>query len=241
VTVDPESGERRACDAICQFQETGRVVVTAVTFAAPLNPGERMSSSKINRRTFHQSLGALGLGLAAVGGRECRAAASSEVHIGCIGVGGKGASDMGETSVGNQIVAICDVDEARLDQAAKRFPKAKRYTDWRKLLEQADIDAVTVSTPDHTHAPATMSALESGKHAYTQKPLAHSVFEARQLTLAAERNQAITQMGIQHHSNTYFKTAVKLIQKGTIGRVSEAHVWTDRPEGFWTQAKDRAP
>lgn len=195
--------------------------------------------SHISRRDF--TLGTLGAGLSASLVRRSHAAATSEVHIACVGVGGKGASDIAETSVGNQIVAICDVDEKRLAQAGEKYPKAKRYTDWRKMLEQKDIDAVTVSIPDHMHAPVTMSALEAGKHTYTQKPLAHSVFEARQLTLAAKRNGAVTQMGIQHHSNTFFKTAVKLVQSGTIGKVSDVHVWTDRPVGFWTQDKDRGP
>ena len=189
------------------------------------------------RRRFLQ--GSVAMGLAACGVRSARANASNEVHIACIGVGGKGESDSAETGVHNQIVAICDVDEARLAKAGAKYPKAKRYTDWRKMLEQSDIDAVTVSTPDHTHAPATMSALAAGKHVYTQKPLTHSVFEARQLTLAAQKMGAVTQMGIQHHSNTFFKTAVQLIQSGTIGTVSDVHVWTDRPVGFWTQNKDR--
>ena len=195
-------------------------------------------SNQLDRRTF--LYGSLGLGLATYTARPARAAASSEVHIGCIGVGGKGWSDMEETSAGNQIVAICDVDEQRLAKAAEKFPQAKKYTDWRKLLEQSDVDAVTVSIPDHMHAPVTMSALTAGKHTYTQKPLAHSVYEARQLAIAAERHGAITQMGIQHHSNTFFKTAVQLVQSGAIGKVSDVHVWTDRPVGFWEQNKDRA-
>ena len=148
---------------------------------------------------------------------------------------------MQETAAGNRIVAICDVDEERLAKAAEKFPQATKYTDWRKLLEQADLDAVTVSTPDHMHAPITMSALQAGKHTYTQKPLAHSVFEARQLALAAKQYGAVTQMGIQHHSNTFFRTAVRLIQDNVIGSVSDVHVWTDRPVGFWTQDKDRGP
>lgn len=196
-------------------------------------------SNQLHRRNF--LYGSLGLGLGACGLRSARANASSEVHIGCVGVGGKGWSDMEETSAGNRIVAICDVDESRLAKAAEKFPKAKTYTDWRNLLDQSDVDAVTVSIPDHMHAPVTMTALAAGKHTYTQKPLSHSVFEARQLAKAAERHGAITQMGIQHHSNTFFKTAVQYVQNGTIGKVSDVHVWTDRPVGFWEQNKDRAP
>ena len=153
-------------------------------------------SNQFSRRTFVQ--GTVGLGVAGVTAalpRRSMAAASSEVHIGCVGVGGKGWSDMEETSAGNQIVAICDVDEARLAKAAEKFPKAKRYTDWRKLLEQTDIDAVTVSIPDHMHAPVTMSALQAGKHTYTQKPLSHSVFEARQLAAAAKNTRPSRRWG----------------------------------------------
>jgi len=196
-------------------------------------------NKKLTRRVFGKST--VGLGLAATMPRISHAAASSEVHIACVGVGGKGWSDMEETSSGNQIVAICDVDEERLAKAAEKFPKAQKYTDWRKLLDQEDIDAVTVSIPDHMHAPVTMSALQAGKHTYTQKPMSHSVYEARQLTLAAKEHGAITQMGIQHHSNTFFKTAVNLIQTNAIGKISDVIVWTDRPVGFWTQNKDRGP
>jgi len=148
---------------------------------------------------------------------------------------------MHATSAGHNVVAICDIDEKRLARAAAKFPKAKRYTDWRKLLEQKGIDAVTVSTPDHTHAPVSMAAMSLGKHVYTQKPLTHSVYEARKLTDAAKKYGVVTQMGIQHHSNKFFKTAVKLIQDDVIGKVSEGYVWTDRPGRFWTQGMDRPP
>ena len=191
-----------------------------------------------SRRSFIQYSLAAGLGSRFLRPQKARAA-SDHVHIACVGVGGKGESDMTETAVGNHIVAICDVDENRLASAAKKFPKAKTYTDWRKLLEQSDIDAVTISTPDHMHAPVTYSAMELGKHVYTQKPLTHSVYEARRLTEAAREKKIVSQMGIQHHSNTFFKTAVELIQDGKVGRVREAHVWTDRPVGFWEQGFDR--
>src|SRR5690606_6196425 len=113
--------------------------------------------------------------------------ANQMVNIACVGAGGKGAADMQATSVGHNIVAICDVDEDRLAAAAEKFPKARRYSDWRKLFEQSDIDAVTVSTPDHMHAPATVRAMQLGKHVFTQKPLTHSVYEARRMAeIAAE-------------------------------------------------------
>ena len=146
---------------------------------------------------------------------------------------------MMETSVGQNIVALCDVDEQRLAKAAERFPKAKRYTDWRQMLEQADIEAVTVSTPDHNHAAATMSAISLGKHVYTQKPLTHDVFESRMLAQAAAKAGIVSQMGIQHHSSARLKIAVQVIRDGVIGKVSEVHTWTDRPGTFWKQGLKR--
>jgi len=162
-----------------------------------------------------------------------------KLNIAAIGIGGKGASDIALVSRGQNVVAICDIDEGRLAGAAKTYRGAQTFTDWRRLLDRKDIDAVTVSTPDHTHAPAAMSAILRGKHVYCQKPLTHSVYEARQLTEAAARKGVVTQMGIQHHSNTFFKTATQLIQDGAIGKVQAAHVWTDRPGTFWSQGKDR--
>ena len=189
------------------------------------------------RRTFITAVSAATI--ATLGTRRGHAAAGERIHLAHIGVGGKGWSDMLLTSRGHDVVAICDVDERALGKAASKFPHAKKYTDWRKMLQQKDIDAVTVSTPDHTHAPATLAALQLGKHAYTQKPLTHSVVESRQLTIAAKKAKVVTQMGIQHHSNTFFKTAAHLVQKGVIGKVSVAHVWTDRPVGFWKQGISR--
>ena len=146
---------------------------------------------------------------------------------------------MAETAHGHNVVAICDIDEQVLGKAKEKFPGATAYTDWRKLLEQKDIDAVTISTPDHTHAPVTMTAIKLGKHVYTQKPLTHSVFEARQLAQAAAEQGVVTQMGIQHHATSRLKTAVQAVQDGVLGKVREVHTWTDRPGTFWDQGRDR--
>lgn len=162
-----------------------------------------------------------------------------QVNIACCGVGGKGFSDMVETSAGHNIVAICDLDAGRLEAAAARFPQAKKYRDWRRMLEQSDIDAMTVSTPDHMHAAVTLSAIELGKHVYTQKPLTHNVRESRKLAQAAEKAGIVSQMGTQHHSAARIKNAVKIIQDGVIGKVSEVHAWTDRPGNFWKQGLQR--
>jgi predicted dehydrogenase len=165
--------------------------------------------------------------------------ANEKVNIACIGVGGKGGDDLNQTSVGHNVVAICDTDAQVLAKAAEKFPHAKTYTDWRKLLEQTDIDAVTVSTPDHTHAPATMTAMQLGKHVFTQKPLTHTVYEARRLAEVAAEKGLVTQMGTQHHATARLKIAVQVIRDGVIGPVSEVHAWTDRPVNFWKQGQQR--
>ena len=165
--------------------------------------------------------------------------ANEKVNIASIGVGGKGFGDLTQTSVGHNVVALCDTDANMLARAAEKFPQAKTYTDWRKLLEQPGIDAVTISTPDHTHAPATMTAMQLGKHVFTQKPLTHSVYEARRLTEVAAEKGLVTQMGIQHHATARLKIAVQVIRDGVIGKVSEVHSWTDRPIGFWKQGLQR--
>jgi len=164
-------------------------------------------------------------------------AASDRLNIAAVGVGGKGRGDIESTSVGQNVVAICDVDERTLGDAEKKYPDAKVYTDWRKMLEQKDIDAVTVSTPDHMHAPVAVSAIQLGKHVYVQKPLAHTVFEARQMRLLAKKYGVVTQMGNQGHSGKGYLTLVKLIQDGAVGKVKEAHAWSDRP--IWPQGIER--
>ena len=195
-----------------------------------------MSSHDFTRRRFLQGVAATAIfGPLIARGQE----KADAVNIACIGVGGKGWSDMNACSVGNNIVAICDVDEERLAKAAKKFPKAKTYIDWRKLLDQKDIDAVTISTPDHTHAPATMTAMLADKHVYAQKPLTHSVYESRRLREVADEKGLVTQMGIQHHASARLKMAVYAIQHGVIGKVKETHVWTDRPGTFWKQGLQR--
>ncbi len=163
--------------------------------------------------------------------------ANDRLNIAAVGVGGKGRGDVASTSVGQNVVAICDVDQRTLDQAAEAYPRAKRYHDWRRLLEQKDIDAVTVSTPDHMHAPAAVSAMQLGKHVYVQKPLAHTVLEARRMRELAARQGVVTQMGNQGHSGSGYRTVVKLIQEGAVGKVREAHAWSNRP--VWPQGIER--
>ncbi|MGV3774468.1 MAG: Gfo/Idh/MocA family protein [Verrucomicrobiales bacterium] len=158
---------------------------------------------------------------------------NGKIGIGVIGAEGKGSSDADGVASEN-IVALCDIDKNRLASKAKKYPKAKLYTDYRKMLEQQkDIDAVTVSTPDHHHFPASLMAIDMKKHVYCQKPLTHSIWEARQLTEAARKNKVATLMGNQGHSGEGVRQFCELIWSGAIGDVKEVHIWTDRP--IWAQ------
>ena len=153
-----------------------------------------------------------------------------------VGVGGMGSADLRSISSHKQVevAAVCDVDVARLKGAQARHPNAKTFRDYRELFADMGnkIDAVVVSTPDHTHAPAAMSALNLGKPVYCQKPLTHEVFEARQLRLIAEKKDLPTQMGIQVHSSAVYRRAVKIIQSGAIGKVSHVYAWSSKNWGY---------
>jgi predicted dehydrogenase len=153
------------------------------------------------------------------------------LNIAAIGVGGRGGSNLAEVGSEN-IVAVCDVNERNLDTAVKRHPQARKFTDYRRLYDEVkDLDAVVVSCAEHTHAFAVLPALQMRKHVYCEKPLSHSVWEARVLTEEARRAKVATQMGTQIHAGTNFRRVVELIQSGAIGPVREAHVWVGRAWG----------
>lgn len=162
------------------------------------------------------------------------------LNIALIGVGGRGA-DNHKTMTGlkQNIVALCDVDENHLGAAAKRSPDARTFHDFRRMFDAMSdrIDAVIVSTPDHTHAAAAHAALQRGKHVYCEKPLTHSIHEARVLAEAAARHKLATQMGNAGHSSDGTRRLVEAIRGGAIGTVREVHAWTNRP--IWPQAVDR--
>ncbi len=164
-------------------------------------------------------------------------APSDKLNIAGIGVGGKGISDLSEFSKSPfvNIVSLCDVDDRQAKEARKRYPKASYYHDFREMLdkEKNNIDACSISTPDHTHAVATIAAMQLGKHVYTQKPLTHDIYEARKLTEAAKRYNVVTQMGNQGGSGDGVRKAQEMYQAGLIGDVIEAHAWTNRP--VWPQ------
>jgi predicted dehydrogenase len=158
-------------------------------------------------------------------------APSNKLNIAAVGIGGMGAENLKRCSTEN-IVALCDVDSVYSAKTRQRFPAAKFYTDYRVMLEkQKDIDAVIVATPDHTHAVITMAVMQAGKHVYCQKPLTHTVVEARKITEAARRYKVQTQMGNQGHSSEYMRLLKEWLAEGVIGDVREVHAWTDRPVG----------
>lgn len=164
-------------------------------------------------------------------------APSDKLNIAGVGVGGKGESDLLEfiKSPHVNIVALCDVDDRQAVKSRKKFDKAPYYKDFREMLdkEKNTIDACSISTPDNTHAVATLAAMQLGKHVYTQKPLTHDIYEARMLTEAARKYNVVTQMGNQGGSGSGVRKGKAIYEAGLIGEVTEAHAWTNRP--VWPQ------
>jgi predicted dehydrogenase len=162
---------------------------------------------------------------------------SDKLNIAGIGVGGKGRVNL-RNMPGQNIVALCDVDWDYAEGVFKTYPKAKKWKDFREMLDkQKDIEAVVIATPDHTHAIQAMMAMQLGKHVYCQKPLTHTVWEARELTKAAKKYRVATQMGNEGHSNDEVRMVTEIIHAGIIGDISEVHVTTNRP--IWPQGLHR--
>jgi len=171
---------------------------------------------------------------------------SERLNIAGIGVGGQGAGDLGAVSSEN-IVALCDVDWSRAGGTFRRYPRATKYKDFRKMLdkEAKNIDAVVVATPDHIHALASIAAMKRNKHVYCEKPLTHSVYEARLMADVAREHKVATQMGNQGQASEQTRLMCEYIWDGAIGPVREVHVWTDRPNRglnsvYWPQGVDRS-
>ena len=167
---------------------------------------------------------------------------SERIRLAGIGCGGMGGGDIAtHAKNGAQVVALCDVDETRAAGTFNAHPKAARYKDFRELIdkEAKNIDAVTVGTPDHIHAVATMAALRAGKHVYCQKPLTHTLHEARAITAAARKAGVATQMGNQGHATEGARLTNEWIRAGIIGDVREVHVWSDRAGRLWKQGIPR--
>ena len=164
-------------------------------------------------------------------------APSDQLNIAAIGSGGKGSTDIRNASVmgRERVTALCDVDfSGSAAKTVKEFPKAKLFADYRKMLDEVkDIDAVTISTPDHVHGPAASLAMQRGKHVYVQKPMTHNIREARMLTEMARDKKVVTQMGNQGGSNPLLNMVHQWVDKGVIGNISEVKIWTNRP--VWPQ------
>ncbi len=196
------------------------------------------SAGPVSRRTFLRGA-ALAAGAAAGLPAIARGAGPNEkLNIAIIGAGGRGGGNL-ESVASENIVALCDVNGKALAAAAAKFPKARVIADFRKLYDFAnEFDAVVVSTCEHTHAFATLPALQLGKHVYCEKPLTHDVWEARIIREAAEKAGVATQMGTQIHAGDNYRRVVELVQTGAIGPVREAHVWVGRAWGW--QSKEEA-
>lgn len=196
-------------------------------------------ATRPNRRDFLRHVALLTTVAAASGPQLVRAAPNDRLNIAIIGCGGRGGANMNSVASQN-IVALCDVNERNLEIAAQRFPIAKKFRDFRKLYDEmkdSEFDAVVVSTTEHTHAFATLPALQRKKHVYCEKPLTHNVVEARIITEAAKSAGVATQMGTQIHATDNYRRVVELVQAEVIGPVTEVHVWVSRAWG-WQSAAD---
>ncbi|HUF62188.1 MAG TPA: Gfo/Idh/MocA family oxidoreductase [Verrucomicrobiales bacterium] len=198
----------------------------------------------VDRREFLRSGGGAGLAAAATAAfpniLTGQNAGQEKLRVAFVGTGGIGGSHIDAVSRSEDICpCYCDVDTAQWEGAARRWPQAKAYQDYREMFEKEkdNFDAVMIGIPDHQHYPATVLAMQAGKHVYTQKPLTHTVWEARQLKLAAEKYDVATQMGNQGHANEGNRLMYEWVNSGAIGEVREVHCFTNRP--VWPQPLDR--
>ena len=201
-----------------------------------------MSQRVLNRRSFIKGAAVAGAGFwlgiqpRVVAGKS----SNDKLNIGIIGVANRAADNIDGVR-GENIVALCDIDENFLAEAAEQFPRARTYTDFRNLIEHPGLDAVVISTADHTHAVATLAALQSGKHVYCEKPLTHTVQEARAVAEAAARYKRATQMGTQIHASENYRRVVETIHSGALGDITEAHVFCNKSWGGGVRPKETLP
>jgi predicted dehydrogenase len=197
----------------------------------------------MKRRTFLRNAAAVAVGIQIVPRHvlgQGLTPPSQKLNIAGVGAGGQGGGVLNDMRDEN-IVALCDVDASRAAGSFQRFPQAARFKDYRVMLEkQKDIDAVMIATPDHMHAPITLAALRAGKHVYVEKPMAHTIEEARLMTQVAKTTGLVTQMGNQGHSGEGLRRTREWIQAGAIGPVREVHGWSDRPGNWWPQPAQRS-
>jgi predicted dehydrogenase len=196
-----------------------------------------------NRRQVLRRLGAAGIASVGLGGISTNARGAGpndRLNLAIVGCGGQGAENLNQVS-GENIVAPCDVDEMRAAAAFWRFPRARQFRDYRRMLDALDkqIDAVVVSIPDHMHAPVSLAAMERGKHVYCEKPLTWGIDEARRMARLAREKKLATQMGTQGMASDAARAGIEVIRFGVLGEITELHVWTDRASGWWAQGIDR--
>lgn len=190
---------------------------------------------KITRRSAIKTTAAVSAGIWTSSQSQVRAESANEkLDIAVIGVGGQGRSNLNGVGSSQNIVALCDLDESRSGNAFENYPKAKKFKDFRRMFDDmsSQIDAVVISTPDHTHFHPAMIALGLGKHVYCEKPMAHSVWECRQMTDLAREKGVATQLGVQRHTIPNVHRVIELIQSGTIGEVKECHSWVGGDRGM---------
>lgn len=203
-------------------------------------------ATHLTRRAFLRQSVHLATGVAVAGplSSRLRAAANGKVNVGFVGVAHRAADNLSElarlTDTVN-VAALCDVDANYLAEAAKKHPGAKTYADFRRLIEQPDLDAVVVSTPDHVHAVAATAALRSGRHVYCEKPLTRTVSECRAVRELAAKHKRVTQLGTQIHAGGNYRRVVELVRGGAIGKVEEVHVWCGATYGGKDAPKDQRP
>ena len=154
--------------------------------------------------------------------------ANEKLDVGVIGANGRGRANLNAVGETENIVALCDVDESRLEESAADFSSSATYADYRQMLEEEKLDAVIVSTPDHTHAPAAIAAMQAGLHVYCEKPLAHSVYEARRMAEVAKQTGVVTQMGNQSHATDRLRRVVEIVRSGQLGPIHEVVCWSNK-------------
>jgi predicted dehydrogenase len=197
-----------------------------------------LQTQSVGRRSFLQGV-AGAVAITALNAPSRVYSANDKLNLAFVGIGGRGGANLEEmiTDGSVNVSAICDVNGNHLDRVGERFPKAQRYADFRRLMDKLnDIDAVVVSTTEHTHAFATLPALQMKKPVYCEKPLTHNIRESRKIMLAAAEAKVATQMGTQIHALPNYRRVVELIQAGAIGNVTEAHVWVSRSWGLQSAA-----
>lgn len=197
---------------------------------------------KIGRREFLRTTALGGVGLLVLHNAQSVFGyqANEKLNLAFIGAGGQGGALVNEFgNLGENIVALCDVDEQTAAGSFQKFPRARRYRDFRKMLDEMhrQIDAVVVATPDHTHAVASITAMKLGKHVYCEKPLTYCIYEAQMMRKIAQQAKVATQMGNQGMGSSGTRQAIEILRSGAIGKIREVHLWTDRP--IWPQGIDR--